>query len=1140
MENYTPYHLHSNISNLTAGTKADSITPYSDYLELAEKYGMSAFAISEHGSVINWVQKKQKIEKHGMKYIHANEVYLTQHIDKEKGLVRDNFHYMLIAKNYDGVLELNKLTSDSYNKDGHFYYNPRITFDELKNTSDNIIMTSACLASPLWRLYNRAYNEIGVKDQQAKLELESMLEWMGKNRHRMFFEIQYHAHPEQIAFNQMLLSLSRDLKIPLIAGTDTHALNEEHAKARQIFLKSKGASYGDEDLFDMTFKSYEELVDMFEKQGALPRNIYMEAIHNTNVMADMVEEFELDKTPKYPKIYDKPVEVFKEMINEGVKKRGIDKFPADKKKEYFSRIKEEFETYIKLDTVDYMLLQKHIIDWCHKNDIYQGYGRGSVNGSLIAYVLGITEMDSIKHKLNFFRFLNPDRISLPDIDIDFPPSRRQEVIDFLASLDGIDFAEIITLNTLALKGSIREVGRGLDMPLDEVDRIAKAVESFGGKDRIDDSYKRKYPELFKYVELLNGTIVSMGSHPSGFVVSPINLETNVSTLYTSESKYRVTSINMKELDGENYVKLDILGLANIELINEACKLAGIERLTPDNIDTKDMDVWKSLRESTLGVFQWESESAHAYLQQLFSDDTLKNIKDRMGENVDYIEILSFANGAIRPSGDSYRHKLSQGILNDNGHPALNEALKDTLGYLVYQEQIMNFLTDFCEHTGAESDSVRRGLAKKVGTQQFLPKIEKGFIHYMVEHYNESEERAKEILQQFLKVIDDASAYGFSVNHSSPYSFTGYIGAWLRYHYPLEFLTTILNVMKDEKVSKIVAFAKKNNYEIKPILFGKSRAYYALNREEQNVYKGIASIKYLNVKVAEELYELAHNNNYDKGDFATLARDIMEKTSTDTRQMEILIRLDFFKEFGAKEILLELYLVMANKKKHDLEKFPHLKERVVKETKVTRKKKIIKEKRTLHFRLKWNKAKTKRLLRRVTKSVKIGEKTLHFKLKRTEKTLVMNMAYGLGLKDKTKKERFKNIKMYEEALRENPPRKIELYEQIAFEKETLGYAESVFPMVANDIAIVIDINKKYTPVLTLYKIRDGEEIRVKVDKKKFWYNDEDLLYVGDIIKVIDLEERDGWVNISGAWKKDPSKKEWFLNKVKMVRKSSLRG
>lgn len=1112
-ENYVKYHVHSMISNLTAGTGADSITHFQDYVNFAKEQGMTALAISEHGSVMNWIKKKQAIEKAGMKYIHANEIYLTKKIeqemikDEETGLLvpsgklnleRDNFHYMLMAKNYEGVLEINKLTSQSFGRDdGQFYYNPRLTFDQLKATSDNIIMTSACLASPLWRLYSKA-NSL---EEQGKLmesialnnELEDLLNWMTANKHRMFFEIQYHSHPEQIAFNQMLLRLSKQTGIPLIAGTDTHALNEEQAKARQLFLKSKGANYGDEDAFDLTAKTYSELVDMFDKQGALPRKVYLEAIHNTNVMADMVEEFELDKAPKYPELYDKPIEVFQSMINEGVKKRGIDKFPKEKKKIYFDRIKEEFDTYKKLDAVNYMLLQKNIIDWCHSNDIYQGYGRGSVNGSLIAYVLGITEMDSIKHKLNFFRFLNPDRISLADIDIDFPPSRRQEVIDYLSTLEGVHFAEIITFNTKKLKGAIRLAGAGLEMPLDVVDTIAKAVETHQGKDHIDEKWRRQYSELFMYVDLLNGVIESMGSHPSGFVVSPITLDDNVSTVYTKESKYRVTSVNMKELDGENYVKLDILGLANIELINECCKLVGIPRLTPDNLDTTDMNVWKSLRESTLGVFQFESDSAYAYLKQLFSDETLENIKNNVGD-VDYIEILSLANGAIRPSGDSYRYQLAQGIPKDNGHPALNKSLSDTMGYLVYQEQIMRFLTDFCEHTGAESDSVRRGLAKKEGTEQFLPKIREGFIKYMKEHYNETEEHAESILESFLKVIDDAQRYGFSVNHSSPYSFTGYAGAWLRYHYPLEFLTTILNVMKDEKVGKIMAFAKSKNFEVKPIQFGRSRAFYAFNREEQAVYKGIASIKFLNAKVAEELYELAQNKQYEN--WVSLLVDIFE-TSVDTRQMEILIRLDFFKQFGEKEVLLEIYLTMADKKKANIDLYPDFGEHTIIEEKINKK----------------------------TKEITYKPKTIKRPLK-----------YTVNLKDATKLQRLENLHAYEEAVRANPPRKIELYEQIAFEKENLGYAYSTWDGVDSKFALVIDMNLKYTPRVVLYQIKTGREFTVKINKKKFWTDDDQLLYVGDIIKVISVEEQQGWKNENGKWVRNPNVTELHLEKAKLIRKS----
>lgn len=1104
MDNYTIYHSHSDLSNLTAGTGADSVTKFTDYLDRAQELGMKSFALSEHGNVMSWIKKKQEIEKRGMKYIHANEVYLTQKIDKENGLIRDNFHYMMIAKNHDGVKELNQLTSNSFNRtDGHFYFNPRISFDELKNTSDNILMTSACLASPLWRLYNKAYNDVGIADKKSEKELEDLLSWMGNNKHRMFFEIQYHNHPQQIAFNQMLLRLSKELDIPLIAGTDTHSLDKKHAKTRDLFLKSKGANYGDSDAFDLTFKSHDELIDMFKKQNALPKNVYLEAIHNTNVMADMVEEFELDKYHKYPKMFDNPIEVFQKKINEGVVKRGINKFPTEKKKQYFDRIKAEFDTYVKLNAVDYMLLQKNIIDWCHDNDIFQGYGRGSVNGSVIAYVLGVTEMDSIKHKLNFFRFLNPDRVSMADIDVDFPPTRRQEVIDFVAGIEGIDFAEIITFNTKALKGSIRLVGKGLDIPLNEVDEIAKAVESFGGKDRIDNKWKKNYPELFEHVEVLNGVIESMGSHPSGFIVSPINVDTNLSTVYTKESKYRVTSVNMKELDGENYVKLDILGLDNIELINETCRMAGIERLTPDNINTDDLNVWKSLKESTLGVFQMESESASAYIKKLFSDETLNNIEDNV-DGVSYIDLLSMANGAIRPSGNSYREELSNGIVKDNGHEALNGFLKPTLGQMIFQEQIMNFLTDFCGHTGSESDLVRRGLSKKLGTKQFLPKIESGFIKHMSENYGESLDKSKEILQYFLKVIENSSDYGFSINHSQPYSYIGYACAWLRYYYPLEFLTVSLNLQDDdkEKTKKIIDYAKKKNVEIKTVEFGKSRAYYSFNREENNIYKGIASIKFLNIDVAEELYKLFHTKNYNKDSFIPLLKDILDQTSANTRQMEILIRLDFFKEFGKKEILLEIYLVMADKKKANTVLYPDFADKITTETKRKRNKET-------------------------------GEMVEVDK----EKIIKIPLKYDSGHIEKTKEKRLDNIQSYEQAVKKNPPRKIELYEQIAYEKENLGYAISVFPSVDDDIAIVLDINKKYTPILIVYKVNNGEEIRYKVSKKKFYAGDDQLLYVGDTIRCLDASEKNCWKKVDGEWAEDNSRQEFHLNKISVLRRAS---
>lgn len=1104
--NYIVYHCHSDLSNITAGTGADSVTKFKDYVELAKSYGMKALGVSEHGAIINWIEKKKEIEKAGMKYLHVCEAYLTKHIDIDKGLERDNYHIVMIAKNYDGVLEMNEMLSNAYKKDGHFYYNPRITFKELMNTSDNIIITTACLGSPIWKLYKESYNDDGIViNKESKEYYDKLLDWMTDNKHRVFLEIQYHNHPEQVEYNRLLVSLSSSLGIPLIAGTDTHSLNMEHYEARKVLLNAKNASYGDEDKFDLTFKSYEELVKMFEIQNALMEKTYMQAIRNTNKLADMVEEFELDKTPKYPKLYDNPVDIFKEKINKGYVKRGLNKLSKDEQKIYLDRIKEEFNTYVKLEAVDYMLLMTNIIEWCKSKEIHHGYGRGSVTGSLIAYILGITEMDSIKHNLIFSRFLNKDRVSLPDIDSDFPPSRRQEVIDYIASLDGVDFAEIITFNTLALRGSINEVGRGLNIPLEEVREITNSIERYGNKDVVRTVTRNKYKEVFKYVDILNGVIVSMGSHPSGFIVSPIDLNKNVSTVFTNESKYKVTSVNMNELDGENYIKLDILGLDNIELMNETCKLAKIDRLTPDNIDLSDMPVWESLRDSTLGIFQMESSTAYNYIKKLFSEETLNNIKDNVGD-VSYIDLLSIANASIRPSASSFRDSVANGEMHDNNHDVLNDFLRPTLGNLLYQEQLMEFLVKFCGFTESESDTVRRGFAKKSGTDQFIPKIEEGFVKHMTENYNESVERSKELLKYFIKVIRDSSDYAFSVNHSQPYSYLGYINTYLRYHYPLEFLTSALNIWDDEeeKTANIISYAKKNNIKINPISFGRSRAEYSFNKEENSIYKGIASIKFLNRSVAEELYELSVNNTYDKNSFTDLLIDIFENTKANNRQMEILIRLDFFKQFGNKEELLEIFLVASDKKKANTYLYPEFADKVV-----------------------------------VEKKRKRNKETKEMMDVEVEKTIKTPLKYDVGHKQETKDIRIQNIKNYEVAVRNNPPKKIELYEQIEFEKDMLGYAETVYHNLPNNIVLVLDINKKYTPRLTLYKLNTGEEISVKINKKLFWNNDEDMLYKGDVVEILGTEEQYAWKMEDNKWKRDKTRIELFLTRVKIVRESPVR-
>ena len=395
MGNYFCYHLHSDLSN--GVTNIDSVTKCDEYIKAAKDCGMKALGFSEHGSVFEWLHKKDAIEEAGMKYVHGVEAYVTWTLDEK---IRDNMHCVLIARNYDGFLELNQLVSNSFNrKDNHYYYVPRISFDELTSVSDNIIITSACVGGILGK---------GNEEVQSQF-----IEYMIQNSDRCFLEIGHHRDEKQVLYNKKLKKISDSSGIRLIAGTDTHALNEAHERGRSILQKSKKIFFEGEENWDLKFKTYDELVQAYEEQGSLPREVYLEAIDNTNVLADMVEPFTLDRGTKYPHIYEKPEETFYNKVKEAEENHPY-ALKNHTKEELDKVIDEEFEVYKKTKSIDFMLLQTYLREWEKKQGIKCGYGRGSVSGSMIAYLLGITQMDSQRFGLNFFRFMNPDRVTNAD------------------------------------------------------------------------------------------------------------------------------------------------------------------------------------------------------------------------------------------------------------------------------------------------------------------------------------------------------------------------------------------------------------------------------------------------------------------------------------------------------------------------------------------------------------------------------------------------------------------------------------------------------------------------------------------------------------------------------------------------------
>ena len=520
-KNYIAYHIHSDLSN--ANGFADSCSKFKEYIKLAKKQNMKAIAFSEHGNIYEWIKKKQECDKAGIKYIHGVELYLCDKLsDDDRG-----GHIGLYAKNWSGILELNKLLSlatskgvKEDNSDRHMYYNPRISLDELMGTSNNIIITTACLASPLNRWTRSEYEN---RDAFNKL-----IGWLTENRDRCFLEIQYHNAQNQIDFNRKLHFIRMKTGIPLIAGTDTHSSNSYKAECRKILQKYKDSYYGEEDEFDLTWKTYDELVEAFKKQGALSSEVYLEAIHNTNVFADMVEDFTLDKAFKYPTLYGENVkEQWKELIyTKFEEKKHIGALITPEKiislyeeweqsdlsedyrpfteeqfeeakvstdedyyKKYKVKIAEEFQVMCKLGMESFMMFMSELLNWCNDNCIPYGTGRGSVCGSTIAYITDITDVDPLLWDTVFSRFCNADRISLGDIDVDFSPEDRDKVYKYIIQrFTPQKTAYIATFSTLQDRGCIDTLAGGLGY-----ENLNKVKEI---KDRFDE-YFSAYSKLIQ-------------------------------------------------------------------------------------------------------------------------------------------------------------------------------------------------------------------------------------------------------------------------------------------------------------------------------------------------------------------------------------------------------------------------------------------------------------------------------------------------------------------------------------------------------------------------------------------------------------------------------------------------------------------
>lgn len=869
--NYIVYHLHTECSLL------DSCTNYKLYVDKAKELGQTAIGFSEHGNCYNWIEKKEYCESLGLKYIHGIEIYLTEHLEPK---VRDNYHTILIAKDYEGVKIINSLFSLSTDE-AHFYYKPRLSFDEFKNiSSKHVIKISACLASPL-----------------NKLRDESLIQYYD------YLEVQPHINSEaQKEYNLWLYNMAQEYNKPLIVGTDTHSLDQYKAECRQILQAAKKIEFTNEDEFDLTYKSYEELCDMFKAQGALPESVYLKAIENTNVMAASIKEFNLDKSFKYAKCYEDDEYEIKRRCNESYKDK-VNRGVIKPDKQYIENVKEEFRVFKKIGMLGFMLFMSDLVRWCWQNGIPIGFCRGSCGGSTIAYLLDIIDVDPVVWHTVFSRFANEHRTELGDIDIDISPSQRELVYKHIIDTYGVDYTGyILAIGTISDKGTIDEIGRALagrwnkqhnenkeDNPysLSNIDRIKEEYE------QNPEETKKKYPELFYYFDGLLNTAISQSMHPAGIIVSPITLQDNYGMFWSSDGK-RILQINMEECHEVSLNKYDLLGLKNIEIIKDTCKFANIPYPKSYQVNWDDSAVWQDMITAPAGIFQFEGKYAF---------DMLKKFKPTK------INHMSLVNAALRPSGASYRDRLMAHEINKNPSPIIDELLKDNNGFLVFQEDTIAFLQKICGLSGGDADNVRRAIGRKQKDRldAALPQILEGYCSKSDKPREEAEKEAK----IFLQIIEDSSNYQFGFNHSTGYSMIGYMCAFLRYYYPTEFIAAYLNnANNEEDIQMGTQLAQLKNVQILPPLFGRSKDVYIPYSKERKIYKGMESIKYMNAQVSNELYELSQTKHYNN--FVELLKDF----PGNSRQLEILIKLGYFDCFGTPQKLLaivDIYNTYSGKK-----------------------------------------------------------------------------------------------------------------------------------------------------------------------------------------------------------------------------------
>ncbi len=883
---FTHLHVHSHYSLLDGLSKID------DLVDHVKKMGMDAVALTDHGVLYGAVEFAQKAEKKGIKPIIGCEFYVAvDSMDQKRpGIDDKRYHMILLAKNATGYRNLVKMVSNAHLEG--FYYKPRIDEDLLTQYSEGIIALSGCIQGKIPQFI------IKKKEKEAEEIALKYQNIFGEGN--FYLELQSHPNiKDQAIANKGMIEISKKTGIPLVATNDCHYLKAEDNEAQDILmLINTGAKADDPERLslkdcDLSMESAEDMAKKFKD--------VLEAVENTQKIKDACNfQFEFDniKLPHFPLPKEKTTEEYlRELTLLGLKNKCKEHDPE----KVMKRIDYELEVINKTGFSSYFLIVQDLVNWSKGNNIVVGPGRGSVGGSLVSYLLNITDIDPLKYDLLFERFLNPERISMPDIDLDFTDRRRDEVICYVSELYGHDrVAQIITFGTMAARAVIRDVGRALGLSYSYCDGIAKMIplglsleETIEKVAEFRQMYKTdsKIRDFIDLAKKLEGVARHASTHACGVVISKDPLDDIVPLQHSTNNEgSTVTQYEMKSVESLGLLKMDFLGLKNLTIIEDT--LSKIYAINKEKIDIgklplDDKKTYEILqRGETIGIFQLESGGMQRYLKQL-----------KPTEFEDIIAMVALYRPGPMELIPDYIARKNKQKKPEYIHPKLKPILETTHSIPLYQEQIMKIAQDMAGFSLSQADILRKAMGKKI--KELLMEQKSKFIDGCISNGVDNK-----IAKQLWEWIMPFASYGFNKSHSAGYATIAYQTAWLKTHYPSEFMSSLLTSdRKDiERISFLIEECKRMKVDVLPPDINESFVFFSVVPGKRQIRFGLAGIKNVGMGITEAIVEERKANGPFKSlnDFIIRVKD----KNLNRKSLESMTKAGVFDSIMERNKILE--------------------------------------------------------------------------------------------------------------------------------------------------------------------------------------------------------------------------------------------